>query len=327
MPFDLGPISMWPTQPGRTGKGLFLLTGFGEHVGSSGQACLRMTLEDAEGRATGFIWPEARTSVVCPPTPCPVFVTGTVQQFQGHQQLKVHALAPADPDQVPTATMLLPRSRCPECALPALDRLEQLELELPDPLNGFLRNVLLDPAIGLPFLRCRSSVRHHHQFVGGLLVHSTEMLDQAASATRQIIPDDEWSPHLAQVGYLLHDLGKLQSVGEVRRPRYALVVRHEFTTIEMLAPHLRWLEQRNAQLAMALRYLFAFLATPAKSRGIPEHVIAEVVVTLDQWSAAAHNHRDLGHLLNRVPPTPSRIGHAVGPFAHSHSQSRMQSIG
>lgn len=327
MAVDLGPISAWPAQPGLTGSALFLLTGYGEHSGPSGQACLKLTLEDAEGRATGFVWPESRSGVMCPPTPCPVWVTGTVQQFQGHQQLKVHELAPADPDQVPNASMLLPRSRCPECALPGLDRLELLELELPDPLNGFLRNVLLDPAIGLPFLRCRSSVRHHHAFVGGLLVHSTEMLDQAAALTRQIIPDDEWSPHLAQIGYLLHDLGKLQSVGELRRPRYALVVRHEFTTIEMLAPHLRWLEQRDAQLAMALRYLFAYLATPAKSRGIPEHVIAEVVVTLDQWSAAAHNHRDLAHLLNRAPPTPVRGAHTTKAAGRSRIQPWIQSVG
>lgn len=327
MPADLGPISSWSAQDGGTGRGLFLLTGYGEHTGPSGQSCLKLTLEDAEGRATGFVWPESRSSIVCPPTPCPVWVTGTVQQFQGHQQIKVHALAPANLDEVPNATILLPRSRCPESALPALDRLEQLELELPDPLKGFLRNVLLDPAIGLPFLRCRASVRHHHAFVGGLLVHSTEMLDLAANLTRQIIPNDEESRHLAQVGYLLHDLGKLKSVGEVRRPRYALVVRHEIMTIEMLAPHLRWLEQRSANLATALRYLFAYLATPAKSRGIPEHVIAEVVVKLDEWSAASHNCRDLGHLLNRTFPKPLRDTHSAGPAVRSRSQPWIQSVG
>jgi hypothetical protein len=231
-----------------------------------------------------------------------------VQQFQGHAQIKVHSLAPVDADQLSSATALLPRNRCPEAALPAFDQLARLEQALPDPLDGFLRRVLLDPAIGIPFLRCRASVAHHHSFVGGLLVHSTEMLDLAFEMTRRILPEDAWSPYLAQLGYLLHDLGKLKTVGELRRPRYALVVRHEFASLEMLAPHLAWLEQRNDELAMALRYLIAYLATPAAARKVPEHAAAEVIERLDQWSAAAHNRRDLAHLLQR-----NRFGAGGGP--------------
>ena len=50
---------------------------------------------------------------------------------------------------------------------------------------------------------------------------------------------------------LLHDIGKLKTVGELRRPRHALIVCHEFASLEMLAPHLAGLEQRNGELAMA----------------------------------------------------------------------------
>lgn len=300
-PVDLGTISSWTSHAGETGTGIYLLTGYGEQIGASGQSCLRVTLEDADGRATGFAWPEARSSVVCSATPVPVAVTGTVQQFQGHAQIKIHALASVDPERASRATALLPRGRCPDAALLALDRLAQLEQAVPDPLDGFLRRVLLDPAIGLPFLCCRASVAHHHAFIGGLLVHSTEMLDVASETTHRILPDDRWSPYLAQLGYLLHDLGKLKTVGELRRPRYALVVRHEFATIDLLAAHLAWLEQRNGELAMALRYLFAYLATPAATRKVPEHAAAEVVTTLDQWSAATHNGRDLTHLLHGNP--------------------------
>ncbi|EQD58610.1 metal dependent phosphohydrolase [mine drainage metagenome] len=184
---------------------------------------------------------------------------------------------------------------------------------MPDPLSGFLRSVLLDPAIGLPFLRCRASVSHHHADVGGLLMHSTGLLDQAAELTRTIIPHDAWSPHLAQLGYLLHDLGKLRTVGELRRPRHARVVPHEFVTIELLAPHLRWLEQRDLDLATALRHLFSYLATPAKARTTPRHVVAEIVEKLDQLSAASHNRRDLDYLLEG------------GHRAHSGEPSRRRS--
>lgn len=296
----LGPAGALTAADGECGQGLYLLTGAREQLGPSGQTRLQLALEDATGRITGVVWPESRPSVVCPATlPAPVAVHATVQHFDNRPQVKVQSLTAVPVGEVTRATALLPHSRCPEVAWPALERITRLERELPAPLDGFLREVLLDPQVTLPFLGCRASVAHHHAYPGGLLVHSTEMLDTAYDLTHRILPRDAWSPCLAQLGYLLHDLGKLRTVGEVRRPQYGLVVRHEQMTIEILAPHLRWLELRNPDLAAALRYLFGYLATPAAARKPPEHVMTEVVATLDQWSAATHNHRDLDHLLRK----------------------------
>lgn len=301
----LGSTAQLADRVGLSGSGTYLLTGVGDHVGPSGQACLQLTLEDAHGRVTGFVWPEVRPHVTVPAPPSAVQIAAHVQAYQGHPQLKVHAVTPLAPEQLDRATTLLPRRWCPEAAWPALDQLAQLERALPAPLGGFLRNVLLDPTIGLPLLRCRASVNHHHAFPGGLLVHSTEMLDMAAGLTRRIVPNDPWSPFLAQLGYLLHDLGKLRTVGEQRRPPYALVVGHAFITIELLAPHLRWLEQQDLALATALRHVFSHLAIPAAARRVPNHVVAEVVDKLDQLSAARHNQRDLAHLLAHAYPRTS----------------------
>lgn len=296
---ELGPIPSWSQHAGQTGAGIYLLTGYREQIGESGQAFLKVTLEDAHGRATGFAWPEARAQVSCGATPSAVRIEGTVQQFRDHAQIKLHALRPVAAEEAPPASALLPRRQCPERALPALDRLAELEATLPEPLDGFLQRILLDPMLGVPFLRCRASVRHHHAFPGGLLEHSTSMLDTAADLASRTLPEDPWAPWLAQLGYLLHDLGKLRSVGEVRRPPYALIVRHEHVTLELLAPHLQWLEARDQRLATAVRYLIAYLATPASARRVPEYFIAELVATLDQWSAAAHNQRTLTHLLDQ----------------------------
>jgi len=301
---ELGTIDSLAKRDGQTATGVYLLTGHSEHMGQSGQARLQLTLEDATGRATAFVWPEARDAVAITDAPTPVLVIATAQLFDGKAQLKVHGLEAANLECVMSATDLLPRRRCPDTALAALSRLTRLERELPAPLDSFLRRVLLDSRISLAFLRCRASVSHHHSLVGGLLTHSTEMLDLAGEITQQTIPSDAWSPYLAQLAYLLHDLGKLKSVGELRRPEHALIVGHEFLTIEMLAPHLRWLEEQDARLAVALRHVFAYLATPFRGRTTPQHIIAEVVETLDQWSAAKHNGRTLDHLLNR--PASSR---------------------
>lgn len=294
----LGPIGGLADQVDQIGHGTYLLTECSEREGGSGQARLQLTLEDSTGRLVAFGWPEARQGIVIPQTPSAVSVRAKVALFDGKPQLKVQCLTGLMPDQVACAAALLPRRRCPEVAYEGLDRLIALECELPDPLDGFLRQVLLDPGIGIPLLRCRASVNHHHAYIGGLLVHCTEYLDLAAEHARRALPADAWAPHVARLGYLLHDIGKLRSVGESRRGQYGLVAPHELLTIEILAPHLAWLDRRSPDLAAGLRHVLAYLATPYGVRRVPDYFVAEIVTTLDHWSAATYSRRDLTHLLD-----------------------------
>jgi 3'-5' exoribonuclease len=296
---ELGPAGSLTAPDSTAGHGIYLLAATVAHIGPSGQERLTLTLEDKTGHITGVVWPDAIAAIKFPAVlPAPVRVHAIVQHYDGNRQLKVQALTGVDHAEVARATQLLPRYLCPQIARPAFDQLAALEQALPPPLNGFLREVLLDPTIGLPFLSCRGSVAHHHGCPSGLLVHCTEMLDLAFNVTRRIIPDDAWSPFIAQMSYLFHDLGKLRSVGTTCRARNALVVRHELLTVELLAPHLHWLEAREPDLAAGLRYVLGYLATPAAARKPADYVVAHIVAMLDQWSAGAFNHCDLDHLIN-----------------------------
>jgi 3'-5' exoribonuclease len=294
---QLGPVATLMTQKKQMGSGTFLLTSYSKVKGESGRIRIQVALEDATGRVTGIAWPEAHDAILVPPVPSPVSVMARVRRFNDKPYLNLLALAGVGADAVGRATDLLPRHRCGDSVLAAFERLASLEASLPEPLGGFLREVLLDPVIGVPFLRCRGSVRHHHALVGGLLVHSTEFLDIAETVVRFVLPNDEWSPHLAKLGYLLHDLGKLRSVGEYRRPDYGLTARHETMTIEMIAPHLSWLERREPKLAVGLRAVFEYLSIPYHARPIPNYFVAELVAKLDQWSAAAYEPKGLDYLL------------------------------
>lgn len=317
----LGPISTLAVQADQTGRGIYLLTECAEKEGDSGQSRLQLMLEDATGRITAFSWPERRPYVRLPPVPSAVVVQARVQIFDGKVQFKLYSLDAIDADQVELGAALLPRRRCPEIAHAALDHLIALERDLPAPLNGFLRQVLLDPDIGIPFLRCRASVRHHHAYPGGLLVHCTEQLDLAATIVRAALPYDVWAPHIARLGYLLHDIGKVRSVGETRRAEHGLVLRHETLGSNLLEPHLRWLDHRDTELAIGMRYVFEHLAWPSAMRRIPDYLVAEVVAMLDQWSAAAHNGRDLQHLLRRgVPATVAAISGTAAANDSTHDQ-------
>ncbi len=282
---------------GKTLQGTFMLTECTERPCSSGATRLQVVLEDSEGSVLGFVWPEHRPFIGAVSVPAPVEVHADVRLFDSKSQLNIRQMNALNVDAVECAAELLPLRQCPVEAQVALSRLGDLERSLPDPLRGFLRRILLDPAIGVPFLRCRASASHHHAQVGGLLIHSTSVLDIAANLARWALPEDGMAPAMAQLGYLLHDLGKLRSVGESRRPLHGLVVRHEIHSLLMLAPHLSWLESRDAGLAAAMQYILQFVATPAKARGWAKYLVAEFVVTLDTWSAAGHNGRDLASLL------------------------------
>lgn len=299
---NLGPVASLADRQDSEGIGTYLLTECSEREGESGQRHLQLVLEDTTGRVNGFVWPECRSSVQPASIHEPVQVVATVRSFEGRPQLRVQAMCSLKPWEAGAATLLLPRHRCPEPARGAFDRMAKLEHDLPSPLDGFMARALLDSEIGLPFLRCRASVRHHHAYAGGLLVHSTEMLDLIRQQVELLLPGDPWAPHVAQLAYLFHDVGKLRSVGESRRGQFGLVVRHEIITIELLAPHLRWLEQQDLKLAMALRYVLDYLAVPASARRVPHYAVAEIVAVMDQWSACSYNQHDLENLLSLGRP-------------------------
>lgn len=294
---DLKTIAELPALSGQTVRGLYLLTGCEERTGDAGQTRLQLTLEDATGSTPGIVWSEYRAGMPAMTLMTPVCVTGVVQDFNGKAQLRVHQLRHEPVEAVPCGAALLPLGRCPEVAKDALVRLIALERSLPESLSGFLKRVLLDPRLGVPLLRCRASVRHHHAFVGGLLVHSTHLLDQITTLAKVLLPEDPMAVHLAQLGFLLHDIGKVISVGETHRDQYGLVVRHETLSLLLLAEHLRWLEGQDKSLMVALTYILEYIATPQKSRGYAEYLVAEFVVTFDQWSAATFNERDMSALL------------------------------
>ena len=309
-------------QHGQAVRSHFLLTECTEKPCSSGGSRLQLVLEDCEGSVLGQAWPEHRRLISSVAAGTPVEVQATVGLFNGQPQLRIQQLNALQPDQVECAAELLPYRRCPAEARDALKCLIDFERSLPEPLGGFLRRVLLDPAIGVPLLRCRASVAHHHAQVGGLLLHSTSALDIAANLGRWALPADPLAPAMTQLGYLLHDLGKLRSVGESSRPLHGLVIRHEIHSLMLLAPHLKWLECQDVDLGTALQYILAYVATPPESRRWGKHLVAELVTSLDAWNAAGHNGRDVASLLARYKPKAATRPQVVAANDDHHQENR-----
>ena len=106
-------------------------------------------------------------------------------------------------------------------------------------LGYFMAGVFADTYIAPAFFQCRASVNHHHNFPGGLLVHSVQVANLVQSQALCLNLSQE-ECQLGIVGALLHDLGKVETVGNANpRPRHPGLFKHEIITIKLLATHLQ----------------------------------------------------------------------------------------
>ncbi len=281
------PVARLQAHAGEVITGQYRLTGASDVASATPH--LKLTLADATGTVLAFVWPEYRDQAQLPTLGRPVQVQASVRLHDERPQLRIHRLDALDADAVAFAADLV----CTPEQARVHGLLRSLEQSLPQPLRGFLVRVLLDPAIGAPFLACRASGQHHHPEHGGLMVHSLENLDLIGATVQRTLPDDPVSVAIARIGYFLHDIGKIRTVGASIRPALHHVVRHETHTLLLLAPHLAWLQNQSPEVHAALVHVLEYVATPAAARARARYFPAEVVVQFDQWSAAGHAHRDI----------------------------------
>jgi hypothetical protein len=260
-------------------------------------------LDNYEGRCTGLIPAESSVEIWNLAPGQVVFVKGK-RRFVGDEDVAdVESMYPLSADLVENGAAVLPLQDCPTIAHAALERLVSLNHTLDPPvLRDFLSRVLLDPAIGVPFMRSRAAARYHHAYPGGLLVHSTEMLDLAATMGRAVEPRSPHTVGIVQLGYLLHDLGKIDTVGEFGKSALANPVRHEAQTLILLGSHLGWLAAKWPEGARWLTAILKHCALPRKERPYDDWMGSQAVVFLDRLSVA----RDCSTSRQRpVVPEPS----------------------
>ena len=182
-------------------------------------------------------------------------------------------------ERVWNATQLMAISACPLQARDALSRLDGLFHSLKsNALRRFLGGVLADPNLKVPFVTCRASRSHHHAVPGGLLLHSVE------TALRARAWSDSLSPELAelvQVAALVHDIGKIRTVGGgKRRPELGRWVRHDDLTLEMIAPQMAGLEASWPEGAALLRHSLTWYR-PVQPSGYARFIGADILRACD----------------------------------------------
>jgi hypothetical protein len=79
-PFEPRPINAM-------GSGeAYLLTGVEECTSKQGTRYLKLSLENKKGPIKGFVWPEVRPYVSCPPLHSPILIRGNEHHYSGCMQ-------------------------------------------------------------------------------------------------------------------------------------------------------------------------------------------------------------------------------------------------
>lgn len=144
----------------------------------------------------------------------------------------------------------LPAALCPKPD--ALNTLVDLVDSIKEPLlKEFVCNVLLQPNIGLKFIQCPASIKHHHNYGGGLLEHSVEVAQDFAMHAQHHSEQRD----LAIATGLLHDIGKTQTYTvDGQRTAIGQIINHDDLTLEICASSLQILSVSHAGFANQLRH-------------------------------------------------------------------------
>ncbi|MEP3562755.1 MAG: TraI domain-containing protein [Marinobacter sp.] len=190
------------------------------------------------------------------------------------------------------ALQTLPRTLCPRPE--DLDQLVESVRSLEsDHLKMCIKRVLERRDRLEVFLRAPASTHYHHNYPGGLLVHSLEVARGVVSMTQIHEPDMPRSlQELGFVAGLLHDIGKTYTYDEKGRPTAtARLCSHDALTLEACAYGLAHLETVDPEAALTLRHIWT-CASPGARYGIPAAMtLARYVRDADGQSAMADNQR------------------------------------
>lgn len=151
-----------------------------------------------------------------------------------------------------------------------------------DALRAFLCRAFSEQYLRQAFLTLPASREHHHAWPGGLAEHSLEV---ATIVGRSAILDTPTDCALGSVAALLHDIGKVRTMGaDGRCTQRGWVLSHDALTLEVLANGLRFLDSCWPDGATDLRYLLTWKSTPVTRR--PLRAIAILIQAADQYSSA-----------------------------------------
>ena len=192
-------------KPGDSFTGYYLMRNIIPRRTKASKPCLSMALADVSASVESMVWDYG--GPIGPADEGKVaWVQGVMKEYRGTLQITVEVLRPAEQQEYfPIIDTLVPTAPLDRSA--AYARVEALVATLEDDDFRRVAEKFLQRH-GAEFCRYPAAKTVHHGFVGGLLMHTADMLELAdflAGKYRTVIHRD-----LLLTGTLLHDIAKLR---------------------------------------------------------------------------------------------------------------------
>lgn len=266
-------------------EGVYRISNCRSLIARTGKRYLRFTMEDSTGVMLAYAWQQSPSDPMC-------FANNTYLQIQGRSRyynssyiadiISAEVVVPT-PEQ---ALITLPYSQChkPE----ALSELINIILGIEhDGLLKLLIQVFSQEHIALPFMQVPASLNYHHNFKGGLLVHSIE----CARIIQDLSIFSQSDRELGIAAALLHDLGKIKTIGvNFSRPEIGKAIDHDAITLELCSGALARLDMEYPELGISLRHILTCRSTRRWGHE-PKLAIAHAVQLADRLSSDKNLHR------------------------------------
>jgi len=174
---------------------------------SRGDLYIAMFLCDRTGQLNGRMWQATEQLYRSLPKPGFVHVQGRSELYQNNLQIVVNRITPVDQSKIPLADFL---ARTQKDIPQMFDQVKQILSCIKNPqIRALLQQFLDDEPLMEKFRTAPGGVRLHHDYLGGLLEHTHNML-QIAQAILPFYPKVQ--ADLVLAGIFLHDLGKTEEL-------------------------------------------------------------------------------------------------------------------
>ncbi len=267
---------------------------------------LRLRLGDRTGWLPALAWDNAVQLYEAFDNGDIVKVMGTVEEFRGRLQIRVHKLRVATAQDRVDLHDFLPASR-----FPVRELLERLDSVIDGVQNPYLQH-LLRLALGPQgeareaFTRASAAKEVHHAYLGGLLEHVLEMVDVARALCA--LHPEYTDPDLVTAAVLLHDIGKLQ---EFEQQGHGFAYTRPGELLGHVFLGARWVEERSRQVpGFPEGLLEELLHCILSHHGLLEHGAPVLPRTMNAWIVYLAD--DASAKLNQVRRLYERAGSGGG---------------
>jgi 3'-5' exoribonuclease len=149
-------------------------------------------------------------------------------------------------------------------------------------LRQFINDVILSPSIAISYITCPASLRYHHNYRSGLLVHSVEVANSTSNDNS--LSDEQ--KDIAIVSALLHDIGKTQTLtADLQRTAKGQLIDHDDLTLELCGEALAKLDESHSYIANQLRHAWTCKSPGARYGFKAKTKVAKRLMQCDRQSA------------------------------------------